>query len=219
MLDDRAAVEQARLGDERAWRHLYECHSDLIFRLAMRMVGDREAALDIVQETYVKASRALDGFRGDASFRSWLASIALNEARTWVRRRIRKREVPIETIGEPSQTVASADVVVARADLAERALDFIRTLPDQQRDAVLLRSTEGLPYREIAEALGTSEGSVRVSYHHGMAKLREHMMALLEADEKKPSDGSRAHPGTEAVREGRGRETLPGDKAAPGVLG
>jgi RNA polymerase sigma-70 factor (ECF subfamily) len=217
MLDDRAAVEQARLGDERAWRRLYECHSDLIFRLAMRTVGDREAALDIVQETYVKASRALDGFRGDASFRSWLASIALNEARTWVRRTLRKREVSIESIAEPAQTGASADVVVARADLAERALEFIRTLPDQQRDAVLLRTTEGLPYREIAEALGTSEGSVRVSYHHGMAKLREHMMALLEADERRPADSSRAPPGTDAAREGRSHETASGHEAAPGV--
>jgi RNA polymerase sigma-70 factor (ECF subfamily) len=180
MLDDRAAVEQARLGDERAWRRLYECHSDLIFRLAMRTVGDREAALDIVQETYVKAARSLDGYRGDASFRSWLASIALNEARSWVRRRLRKREVSIESIAEPAQSGTPADVMVARAELAERALGFVRTLPDQQRDTVLLRTTEGLAYREIAEALGTSEGSVRVSYHHGMAKLRDYMKHILE---------------------------------------
>jgi RNA polymerase sigma-70 factor (ECF subfamily) len=179
MLDDCAAVEQARRGDERAWRHLYEGHSDLIFRLALRTVGDREAALDIVQETYVKASRALDGYRGEASFRSWLASIALNEARTWLRRKARRREVPIESVAEPAERGIGADVAVSHAELAERALEFIQTLPEQQRDAVLLRTTEGLPYREIAESLGTSEGSVRVSYHHGMAKLREHMAATL----------------------------------------
>jgi RNA polymerase sigma-70 factor (ECF subfamily) len=179
MLDDCAAVEQARRGDERAWRHLYETHSDLIFRLVLRKVGDREAALDIVQETYVKASRALDGYRGDASFRSWLASIAMNEARTWIRRKSRKREVSIDSIAEPVAGGPPPDAAVAQADLAERALEFIQTLPGQQRDAVLLRTTEGLPYREIAESLETSEGSVRVSYHHGMAKLREHMAALL----------------------------------------
>lgn len=179
MLDDCAAVEQARRGDERAWRHLYESHSDLIFRLALRTVGDREAALDIVQETYAKASRALDGYRGDASFRSWLVSIAINQARTWLRRKARAREVSIDSIAEPAERGIAADAAVAHAQLAERALEFIRTLPEQQRDAVLLRTTEGLPYREIAESLGTSEGSVRVSYHHGMAKLREHMAALL----------------------------------------
>lgn len=178
MLDDCAAVEQARRGDERAWRHLYESHADLIFRLALRTVGDREAALDIVQETYFKASRALDGYRGDASFRSWLASIALNAARTWVKRKARAREVSIESTAEPAEHGVGADVAVMHADLAERALAFIRTLPAQQRDAVLLRATEGLPYREIAESLGTSEGSVRVSYYHGMAKLREHMAAV-----------------------------------------
>lgn len=178
MLDDCTAVEQARRGDERAWRHLYESHCDLIFRLVLRTVGNREAALDIVQETYVKAVRGLDGYRGEASIRSWLASIALNEARTWMRRKSRKREVSLDSVPEPIERGLTADAAVARAELAGRALEFIRTLPEQQRDAVLLRTTEGLPYREIAESLGTSEGSVRVSYHHGMAKLREHMAAL-----------------------------------------
>lgn len=182
MLDDRSAVEQARRGDERAWRYLYESHSDLIFRLALRTVGDREAALDIVQETYVKATRGLRGYRGDASFRSWLASVALNEARTWVRRKARKREVSIDSVAEPAERGIGADTAVDQADMARRALEFIRTLPQQQRDVVLLRTTEGLRYREIAKSLRTSEGSVRVSYHHGMAKLREHMTALLRCE-------------------------------------
>jgi RNA polymerase sigma-70 factor (ECF subfamily) len=108
-----------------------------------------------------------------------LASIALNEARTWIRRKSRKREVSIDSIAEPGGSGPSPYAAVAQADLAERALEFIQTLPEQQRDAVLLRTIEGLPYREIAESLGTSEGSVRVSYHHGMAKVREHMAALM----------------------------------------
>lgn len=189
MLDDHSAVEQARRGDERAWRVLYDRHADLVFRLAVRTIGDREAALDVVQETYVKAARALDGFRGDASFRSWIASIALNEARSCVRRRARKREVALDAVPEPAQGKRAADTAVADADLAARAIAFARTLPDQQRDAVLLRTTEGLSYKEIAAALDTSEGSVRVSYHHGMAKLREHMAALLDAGKAPETSG------------------------------
>lgn len=68
-------------------------------------------------------------------------------------------------------------------DLAERALTFVRTLPDQQREVILLRATEGLSYREIAEILGTSEGSCRVSYHHGMAKLRGHLIGPGRSEE------------------------------------
>jgi len=175
MLDERPTVEQARRGDERAWRELYERHVELVFRLAYRVVGDRDAALDVVQETYVKASVAIARFRGDSSFRGWIASIALNEARSWLRKRGRERQIALDAIPEPEARERGAEDVVADADMAARALEFIATLPDQQRDAVLLRTTEGLSYREIAAAVGSSEGSVRVSYHHGMTKLREYM--------------------------------------------
>ncbi|MGH7541009.1 MAG: RNA polymerase sigma factor [Gemmatimonadota bacterium] len=196
MLDDRSAVEQARRGDDRAWRVLYDRHADLVFRLAHRIVGEREAALDIVQDTYVQAASAIHGFRGDSSFRSWLASIALNAARTHVRRRARRREVGFDAVGEPAASGRPADAAVADADLADRALAFARSLPDQQRDAVLLRVIEGLSYREIARALGTSAGSVRVSYHHGIHKLREYMTAWSGARE---ADATGRH---EAARDG-----------------
>lgn len=179
MLDDRSAVEQARHGDERAWRELYERHVDLVFRLAYRVVDDRDVALDVVQEAYIKASRAIATFRGDSSFKSWIASITLNEARSWLRRRGRERQVSLEAVGEPASGKRGADDAAADSDLAGRALAFIETLPDQQRDAVTLRTTEGLSYREIAAIVGSSEGSVRVSYHHGMTKLREHMKGVL----------------------------------------
>ena len=179
MLDERPTVEQARRGDERAWRELYDRHVELVFRLAYRVVNDRDVALDVVQETYVKASAAIGKFRGDSSFRGWIASIALNEARTWLRKRGREREVALDAIPEPESTERGVDDQIADADLAARALAFVATLPDQQRDSVLLRTTEGLSYREIAAAVGSSEGSVRVSYHHGMTKLRAHMEQVM----------------------------------------
>lgn len=178
MLDDRSAVQQARRGDERAWTELYERHSDLVFRLAYRVVRDRDAALDVVQEAFVKASVALAGFREESSFRSWVAAIAMNEARSWLRRRSRDPTVPLAKGPEPASGARPADRAVADSELAGHALRLIETLPDQQRDAVLLRTTEGLSYREIAEALGSTEGSVRVSYHHGIRKLREMMSRL-----------------------------------------
>lgn len=182
MPDDGSAVERARRGDQRAWRELYDRHADLVFRLAHRVVNDRDLALDIVQEAYVKASRAIADFRGDASFRSWIAAIALNDARSRVRERARWRRIGLGRVPEPASGARGPDREAADRDLAGRALAFIETLPDRQRDAVLLRTTEGLSYREIAEMLGTSEGSARVSYHHGMKKLRCHMERLAAAD-------------------------------------
>lgn len=183
MLDDGRAVEQARRGDAAAWRLLYERHVDLVFRLAMREVGDRDAAMDVVQETFLRALRGLDGFRGDASFRSWVARIAINQSRTWLRTRGGRREVPLEAAPPLVERLAGPEVALARSELAERAFSFVRTLPDQQRDTILLRTTEGYSYREIAEILGTSEGSCRVSYHLGMEKLRKHLAGPERAEE------------------------------------
>ena len=182
MLDDQSAVEQARLGDEGAWRELYDTHVDLVFRLACGVVKDRDAALDVVQEAFVKASQAIVRFRGDSSFRSWIASIALNEARSWLRKRARAGHVPLDSVPEPIYERRGPDERAVDSDLAVRALEFIDTLPGKQRDAVLLRTTEGLSYKEIAELLETSEGSARVSYHHGISKLRAHMGSLLALD-------------------------------------
>lgn len=173
MLDERQAVEQARRGHEVAWRYLYEGHADFVFRLAVRTTGERAAALDIVQETFAKAAAGIDRFRGESTFRSWLARIAINETTNWIRRRARRRESTLEAAGQ----LAGAhrpDEEAARLDLARRALAFARTLPPQQRDVLILRATEGFSYGEIARALRTSEGSVRVSYHHAIRKLREH---------------------------------------------
>ncbi|MEJ2370299.1 MAG: sigma-70 family RNA polymerase sigma factor, partial [Gemmatimonadales bacterium] len=86
MLDERQAVEQARRGHEAAWRYLYEGHAGFVFRLAVRTTGDRAAALDVVQATFARAAAGIGRFRGESSFRSWLARIAINETTNWVRR-------------------------------------------------------------------------------------------------------------------------------------
>lgn len=185
MLDERQAVEQARCGHEAAWRYLYEGHAGFVFRLAVRTTGNRAAALDVVQETFARAAGGIGRFRGESSFRSWLASIAINETTNWVRRQARRRELAIEA-ADQVMTGDRPDEGVVRRDLAQRALAFARTLPPQQRDALILRTTEGLTYGEIAQALRTSEGSARVSYHHAIRKLREHFGVEPTAQRRGP---------------------------------
>jgi len=159
---------------------LYERHSELVFRLAMRAVQDRAEALDVLQDAFVRASKAIGGFRGESSFRSWIARIAINEANSALRKRGRRRESALEDARQLVDDAALPDERAERRDLAERALAAARTLPALQRDVLLLRTTEGYSYREIAEILGTSEGSARVSYHHALQKLRE-LLATIES--------------------------------------
>ncbi|MFQ5890398.1 MAG: RNA polymerase sigma factor [Gemmatimonadota bacterium] len=185
MLDESQAVELARRGDDSGWKLLYDRYVDLVFRLVMRVVGNHAAAMDVVQDTFVRAAAGIGGFRGEGSFRGWVARIAINEAHTAVRRRTRRREESLDD-ADPVDSAALPDERAERADLARRALEFARALPEKQREALLLRTTEGLSFAEIAAILDTSEGSARVSYHHALQKLRTHMSGLSEGARERP---------------------------------
>ncbi len=192
MLDERRAVQQARRGDDSAWRTLYESYADFVFRLAVRRLGDRDAALDVVQETFLRAATAIRDFRGDATFKSWIARIAINETTSHLRREARRKRAPLDTVERTADSAERPDDRAVTHDLAARALAYIRRLPDQQRDVLLLRTTEGLSYAEIANILGSTEGSVRVSYHHGLQKLKRHFGSTSERRSPSRAEGGNA---------------------------
>jgi RNA polymerase sigma-70 factor (ECF subfamily) len=139
------------------------------------MTKDDDAAQDVVQDAFLKAFRALDGFRGDASFRTWLLTITANEARGALRRSVRLRVTGLDDIAPvASGAVSPADAAV-RADESTRARRMLETLPEKQRLSIALRIDEGLSFREIGEVIGSSEGAARVNYFHGIRRLRELM--------------------------------------------
>lgn len=171
--DDAALVRRARAGEATALDALVARHHRAVYEVAYRILGDGDQAADAAQDAFVRAIRALDGFRGDASFRTWLLRIALNTARSAGRKQTRRREVPLEAVSatlEGSSDPGRQAVTRTEAERAERAL---AALPEKQRLAVSLRIHQGLSHREIGELTGSSEGSARVNYHLGIRKLRE----------------------------------------------
>ncbi|MDX1495879.1 MAG: RNA polymerase sigma factor, partial [Longimicrobiales bacterium] len=136
---------------------------------------DEDVAMDVVQDAFLKAFRALDGFRGDASFRTWLGTIVANEARGALRKVKRRNERPLDA----TEPVAADDVDAAQAveiaDETRRARRMLEELPEKQRLSVALRIEEGLSFREIGDLIGSSEGAARVNYFHGIRRLRELM--------------------------------------------
>lgn len=171
--DDSGVVERARAGDIPAREQLVRQHIDEVFRVTLRVLGDRDLAQDATQDAFVNALAGLGRFRGDASFRTWLLRIAVNAARSVGRRRGRRREVNL-TLAE-HHPAAAADPA-RRAELtteAERVEEQLARLPPKQRLAVALRAREGLSYSEIARVLSCSEGAARVNYHLGVKRLRE----------------------------------------------
>jgi RNA polymerase sigma-70 factor (ECF subfamily) len=173
-LDD-ALVERARGGDAQALDALIRRHYELAYRVALGVVRDADVAADVVQDAFVKATRGLDGYRGDSSFRGWLATIVKNEARSALRTTGRRNESDIDAVAPVAAPGAGPDDRTVLRDEARRVRAYVARLPEKQRLAVTLRIDQGLSFREVGEMIGSSEGSARVNYHHGITKLRTWM--------------------------------------------
>jgi RNA polymerase sigma-70 factor (ECF subfamily) len=129
------------------------------------MTGSSHEASDVMQTCFLNAFRQIRSFRGEASFKTWLYGIALNECRMLHRRS--SRTVGLETVVEPVAP-APGGHALDRMVLAK----LVARLPEKQRAALVLRVCDDLPFREIGELIGTSEVSAKVNYFHAVKKLR-----------------------------------------------
>jgi len=154
--DRQLAGAVARDGDEAAFRTLYRRHTPRLYLLLLRVLGGDEAdAEDAVQETWLKATRALDRFRWDCAFTTWLTGIGLNVARSRLRGRPRAPHAPLDALAEAIPAPAAPLSHGGRLDL-ERA---VAALPDGCRAVLVLHDIEGMKHHEIARRLGIAEGT------------------------------------------------------------
>lgn len=172
---DEDLVQRAREGDAGAMNQLVTRHHGAAFRVSLGILRDEDGAADVAQDAFLKAFKGLDGFRGQASFKTWLLTIAANEAKGVLRKAGRRRETVLEAAGPLASGERSAEEALAGREETERIRDLLERLPEKQRRAVTLRVFEGLSYREIGKLIESSEGAARVNYHHGIRKLRELM--------------------------------------------
>jgi RNA polymerase sigma-70 factor, ECF subfamily len=169
--DDAALIERWRGGDQRAATALVECHAQAIARFVASL-GERDEVEEVVQDTFVRAFGSLDSFRGESSFRTWLLTIARNLVRDRQRGRTRaKLQVEIQDDDLVSSSDALEGAVATETEQRLRAA--VDTLSPMQRSIFTLRVTEGLSYKEIALAVGSTEGAARVHYHNAMRIIRE----------------------------------------------
>ena len=169
-MSEATLVERARNGDERAFRTLYDDNVERVFRLAYRMAGREDMARDFTQETFLRAYRKLDQFRGDAAFSTWLHSIAVSVSLNGIHRvdRHRKRERDMDAAAH-----LGTDAAPVRPHLRQRLEEAIDELPDIYRTVFLMHDLEGFNHREIAEALDVAEGTSKARLSRARAKLRE----------------------------------------------
>jgi RNA polymerase sigma-70 factor, ECF subfamily len=178
---DEELVERVRVGDQDAFSALVARHMERAFRIAFRLMGHREDAEDLVQESFLAVLEKIDTFESGRPFTPWFNRIVVNrglnarEARS-VRR---MEQIPESAAAEGNSPALHAE----RVDLRERIDAAIAALPDRQRAIVQLFELEGFTGAEIAEMLGISAGTVRWHLHEAKRTLRE-ALAPLERKEQ-----------------------------------
>lgn len=159
-------------GGEDAFRALYRAHTPALYALALRLSGaDRHEAEDLVQETWVRATRKMSSFRGDSALRTWLCGVLVN-----VRR---------ERVRSAWRMVGEADIEPASPPRDDAAFDIeraIAALPNGARDIFVLHEVYGYEHREIAEMLGVVEGTSKSQ----LARARTLLRRALSPDEARP---------------------------------
>ncbi|CAN5845012.1 RNA polymerase sigma factor [soil metagenome] len=170
-MDDRVLVEALRSGDSRAPGLLIERFQGVVFGLCLRMLGDRHDAEDVMQETFLRAFRGVSGFDGNRPLRPWLLGIAANRCRTALARRSRRPRLVEAAEDQADHRPGLADPDDLAGEL-ERALGHLR--PDY-RLVFALYHEQGLPYEEIARAIGRPVGTIKTWLHRARADLAEHL--------------------------------------------
>jgi RNA polymerase sigma-70 factor, ECF subfamily len=181
---DRAAVLRAKAGDREAFREIVEAHSRHVFGLAFRMTGNEEDAEDVVQETFLKAYRAIGRFEGDSEVSTWLHRIAANCAVDLLRRRPKPArssfgEGPAATEpGSLPDIHAGPEAAALGSEIDRRVRVSLGRLSAMERAAFTLRHFEGRSIAEIARVLGVRAGAARNCVFRAVAKLREELAPL-----------------------------------------
>lgn len=168
---DASLVGAYRAGDERAAAALVARHAAAVGRYVYALGAARSDIEDLVQETLFRAFRRIDGWRAEASFRSWLFTIAGNLLKDEHRRGGGRVVLSIEDHDRPDPADPDSELAARDTEAGLRA--GLAGLPRLQREVFLLRAQQGISYDEIATALGTTPGAARVHYHHAVKRLKE----------------------------------------------
>ncbi len=184
-------VAAAVRGEPAAFEEIVRTHAGLVLSIGRRMLGTREAAEDLMQDVFIKVHRALPDFRGEASLKSFIARIAVNTAHN--RRRDDSRRLRVVAPWAPrnpdgdapeladiaADTAPGPDRLALSSAARARVEAALQAMPDEFRDALVLREIEGLSYEEIGEALGVAPGTVKSRLARARLRMQEALGDLV----------------------------------------
>ncbi len=179
--DEADLIRRCAASDEAACADLVTTHERMVYQLAYHLLGNREEALDLSQEVFLRVFRTLGTFRGQSALRTWIYRIAINQARNrqrWWRRRHQADQVSLDQhvldhgeLPQPGDAV-TPDRLLVRKETAARLWVALERLPFDQRTAIVLREFDGLTYEEIAFSLDIAVGTVKSRLTRARQALR-----------------------------------------------
>jgi RNA polymerase sigma-70 factor (ECF subfamily) len=191
---DLQLMARVKAGDDQAFNELMQRHEKTVVNLVYRFTGNREIAGDLAQEVFLRIYRASGRFEAKAKFFTYLYKVTLNLCRNYRAKAKRRQttslnstrtvaggeELPTRDIEDP---IGSAEEQVSRLELSAMVREAVDSLPEQQKEAVVLQRFHGLAYEEIAETLNLSVPAVKSRIHRAKLNLREKLTPYLERGE------------------------------------
>jgi RNA polymerase sigma-70 factor (ECF subfamily) len=187
--NDQELIRTFKQGKTEVFDHLVKKYYSKIYQLAYRMVSNHDDALDLAQESFIRAYRGLEKFKEESSFYTWLYRICLNLCYNYLKKhRNTKQTFSLDAFNEDkiiSVTGANNFQIQNEERLYEKLLQrqriaqAIQKLPPRQRLIFFMHQYDGMKYEEIAQQLNMSVGGVKATYHHAIMKLREFLRDLL----------------------------------------
>jgi len=201
--DDLTLVKRVRSGDQRAFKLLVERYQRKVYAVALGMLKDKEEAMDVSQEAFVKVYKYLDHFKGDSSFYTWLYRVTVNICIDVIRRRQSMKGEQVEfdetvQMDSPdahigalgSRLGTNPQKSALRRELAEKIQEALEQVPEKHRAILLLREVEGLSYEDLARTLEIPKGTVMSRLFHARTKVQKILSEYLELDEAKSGVGN-----------------------------
>jgi RNA polymerase sigma-70 factor (ECF subfamily) len=187
---DQLLVERVQKGDKKAFDLLINKYQHRIISLVGRYVSDPAEAMDVAQEAFIKAYRAIDRFRGDSAFYTWLYRIAINTAKNWlVSRKRRPPSTDIDAADAEQYDLESRlkeqgtpENELLREEIKQTVFKTIAALPDDLRTAIMLREMDGMSYEDIAVTMDCPIGTVRSRIFRAREAIDQKLRPLLEGD-------------------------------------